>query len=255
MKSALQKLGRADFHLNTLQHTFQGFSEGKPYRFIQREVTEGNRRYCLVTIEVLTPMPDELGLIVGDICNNLRSALDHLLWYLHLVNAPNFDRRVFFPIFDSEVAFQKTGGQSVRELPISLQALFEWAQPYKRGNKLLLILQNLNNVDKHRLIPILAATASFQSIRFPAEVFQRTDEPAKIIVPENQRIEDRAELIRIPLPESMPEENVNVDVQLRFDMVFGDIPTIAKGLNVGETLTKIRDEVNSILSHFIASQK
>lgn len=253
MHSAFQKLRRADDHLTALKVAFQRFNDTKPHHLVQGEVTECDRRYGVINVGYARPIPTDFGLIIGDVCNNLRSALDHLLWYFHVVRNAAFDRNVYFPIFESEAAFKKTAGsKNIGGLSAELKALFEWAQPYKRGNNLLPILRKLNDTDKHRLIRVLAATADFEGIQISAEVFIKKpgEKPAALMVPTRQRIEQGTELIRFPLPEPKPERGVNVNVGLRYEVVFGDTPEIANGLPVGETLTAIRTEVNAIFDHF-----
>lgn len=114
--------------------------------------------------------PTEWGAIVGEIAHDLRSALDGLVWQLIILNGidPETLRspKPSFPIF-----FQATGGnESFSGRGRSLihdrirpehEARIEALQPYNcptdPSDSTLWVLHELNNADKHRLIPLVGA--------------------------------------------------------------------------------------------------
>ena len=79
------------------------FAAHDPYRIGFRVIREDDKRYATAFVDVWNPLPASIPLIAGDICNNLRLALDHLLRQCWLdagpgFAGPGFDKRVSFPI-------------------------------------------------------------------------------------------------------------------------------------------------------------
>ena len=98
LDGAFLKLNRANHHLHTLQQAIEDWRNQPPYEVVGRIVSEGDLRKYLVTVQELLPIRPEFSLMVGDVCNNARSVLDHVLWQLCLLIDPAFDKRVQFPI-------------------------------------------------------------------------------------------------------------------------------------------------------------
>ncbi len=122
----------------------------------------------LVRVVRAEPAPLELSLVVGDIAHNIRSALDHLVWGLvHRPGAPALtaeqERRVGFPFRTEPAAFAKlsSGDQTtLPHVPAAVVAEFEALQPYNRKTRpevdLLWFVHELNRLDKHRLLLVVA---------------------------------------------------------------------------------------------------
>jgi hypothetical protein len=99
------------------------------------------------------PPPDRLGLIVGDLAHNLRSALDVAAWELAVDHDEQaaLDRfwRVQFPLASDQALFRKH-----KALPFfseRARSALEAHQPFKAGNVALGWLQSLSNADKHQV--------------------------------------------------------------------------------------------------------
>jgi hypothetical protein len=99
------------------------------------------------------PPPDRLGLVVGDLAHNLRSALDVAAWELAVDHdePAALDRfwRVQFPLSSDRAEFRKH-----KALPFfseRVHSALEAHQPYKAGNVALGWLQSLSNADKHQV--------------------------------------------------------------------------------------------------------
>jgi hypothetical protein len=127
----------------------------------------------------VSQMPDlglflrRVGLCLGDIVHNFRSALDHLTYQLARWNTGgqvSRPKRVQFPILDDPGHFQSARGDALRELHPDHQAIVERFQPYNRiaeGRAIgpdfhsLAVLRDLDNADKVRLLdPVLIPPAS-----------------------------------------------------------------------------------------------
>src|SRR5665213_1563927 len=110
--------------------------------------------------EPLNPM---LPLAIGDYIHNLRSALDHMVFQLALLNGSGEDsaRKTAFPIYLTPQTFGNFADRRVAPF-ISSSALaeIEKLQPYATGNAgegdVLWILSQLDIIDKHRVLVVLA---------------------------------------------------------------------------------------------------
>ena len=163
--SARLKTDRADEHLKCLEEKIRLFMETEPYP-ISVEFN-ANRTECRFYISVTKPLPEsEWGLLVGDCIHNARSALDHLTWEIaETFSSPDLlDRNTQFPVFptrDDWTEFVRRGQPAIKRLPVYAQGLIEQAQPYHADcpvNHPLWQCNHFDVVDKHKLIPVVAAT-------------------------------------------------------------------------------------------------
>jgi hypothetical protein len=105
-----------------------------------------------------------LGIVVGDIAHNARSALDHLFWQLALVHCGGVmpwsegdQRRIQFPIDDTAADFAKNKRRKF--VAPEHWTIIEGHQPHSRGlDKAhaflhpVVRLREFSNTDKHRVI-------------------------------------------------------------------------------------------------------
>jgi len=172
LESVDLKLGRAKDHFYSVTeeiHKFQ--TDPESYRLtLERQPNRGG--VCKVT-DVQMP-PIKLGLLIGECVHQYRSALDHLLFQLVLANcrgrpSARAERRAEFPIFDSGPKFRGkrkrkgvpstgSGRAKIQDIAPSAQAVIERLQPYHRRKNpralSLRQLQELSNIDKHRLLHV-----------------------------------------------------------------------------------------------------
>ena len=124
----------------------------------------------VVTGEVVRPMTDELmwAVLLGDAIHNLRSALDHLIWQLVLLDTgKEGSNENQFPIVstgDRYWSTTKNGGPSTRDTRLrgvseEHRAIIDACQPYRilrpKEVEALAALRDLSNHDKHRLLHVL----------------------------------------------------------------------------------------------------
>lgn len=204
LHSALAKINRADQHLKMLKHEISEFIrhdfhrvEVKTYRTepkwtkcsagvvkqiglesiikvrqIDNDTFEVplTRQYMSITVTRLKDIPVlDWGTIVGDIVNNLRGALDNLVWALTDAESgpapypippkPHKDRRwrdVCFPVVLNDRDWNRATAKSLWGIRPSLQTCIKRLQPiYRRKfplNHWLYQLHEVWNTDKHRLV-------------------------------------------------------------------------------------------------------
>jgi uncharacterized protein YbcI len=93
----------------------------------------------------------------GDVVVNLRGALDHLAYQLTKVHRPRItlkqERDISFPICKDQTAYEKTRKAVEKLLGPEAIKLIDALKPYKGGNEALFRLNELNNINKHKLLP------------------------------------------------------------------------------------------------------
>ena len=218
------------------------------YQLRKSTVTEDGKKYGIIYVDSCQPIPDDIPLLVEDVCNSLRSALDNILRRVCLKEDPDFHNPICFPICDTVSWFETDAPNHIGGLPRDQQAMFERVQPYNRGNSYLSILRELNNADKQRLNPVVSTTSIIDQLKLrgmisPAGKFKIITDPSK--PPE---LQVGAELMRVSLEEFVGE--IDVDRKFKYWQVFGSTPKIAEGLPVVSTLTAINDEVKCVLDQF-----
>lgn len=164
------KIGRAREHHGALLKETKGYLATPPYRIVER--VDGGRR--TVRASAVVPPPIQLALILGDLVQNLRSALDHLAWAFALTQSKSPSCLTQFPIFERRPD-EFDGEPQVRHIPESVRRIMEGMQPYSSGDPIggliggqLATLRILSNRDKHRVL-LLA-----ESVVLPKLVFTNT---------------------------------------------------------------------------------
>jgi hypothetical protein len=96
-----------------------------------------------------SPIPEDFPLIIGDVLQNLRTALDHLVWQLILSNGGTRIVASAFPI-SKNIGQHKADspGKTKGMAPEAIQ-MIDALKPYGGGNEDLFGLHLLNNADKH----------------------------------------------------------------------------------------------------------
>jgi hypothetical protein len=168
------KLDRAEDHLDALNESIQRFT--KKGFCTARQEFDRDRRLTLRVNQVFEPPPG-WGVLIGEIVYNLRSALDHMVYELAVVNhgtrAPPRDiaESSAFPIFANGLKFRwgnakkasksgklsrDSGRHKIRAVSRPPRAAIDRLQPYHRrknpASRALLQLEELSNMDKHRTL-------------------------------------------------------------------------------------------------------
>ena len=165
-KGALQKVARAQKHIEEFEKEVVAFLATHPARFEMKVDSQMKLYQDKFTIEVeaaynFAAIPDSLGPIVGDAIHNLRSALDMMACELARLNHRS-DKRVHFPFCDKaeeltkvikDKNFHRCGQEAVD--------LLKELRPHKGGNIALRALHDLDVQDKHHtLIPAFLSAST-----------------------------------------------------------------------------------------------
>jgi hypothetical protein len=156
------KLNRAEEHLHAIKELVDAFAESDFYD----SVTEPHREQGVLNVRArnVRQPPPEISLLVGECAFNFRSALDQIAFAMasgHTKPLPEkFAKSSAFPIFNNGPQYRGRGGppasRKIRGMSRKGQAIIERLQPY-HGRKTprlraLWRLEELSNIDKHRLI-------------------------------------------------------------------------------------------------------
>jgi len=183
------------------------------------------------------PLKDtfRMGLMVGDVVHNARSALDQAAWLLACRSnpveklwEPDTARKISFPVTRDPGRFKTHRVLSF--LHEDAIAVLERLQPYQGGNipDCLGHLDLLWNIDKHRVIHSLNINLDISGVRFrPGAVNAKRDlienPPVTTLSEVGPGVEDGAEVARVRFHEGLgpPLTVVKVEGQPAFEIAFG----------------------------------
>lgn len=155
------KLERAKKHIAEANGLLK---KRRPFRYtVETDYQAGKRSIGAKRNEAVI---GELALIIGDAIHNLRSALDHRVWELvspHVLG--DGDRKgIQFPIAKSgspEDIKSAFNNRKIDRAPEDVRLALEKLHPYPGGNDHLVLVHDLDVIDKHKL---LVPTADYTRI-------------------------------------------------------------------------------------------
>jgi hypothetical protein len=220
------KLGRARYHLVSLQEAVQRFIEGKPYgigRYLEADGAEHVYR-----VDSLKQPTDDLALILGDLLHNARGTLDYFVYAEAVWGAAQQgitlsdkeEDRLQFPICLTRNDFNSAVGRGwLLHVRPDTQKLIERLQPYLRekdfrGPFFLAFLGQFSNTDKHRKFNGLLPVAYVRSYHAP-----QGRDPRQIDTPRSwgEGLKMGDEVVRFVFAEPEPE----VDLEVQFECTVG----------------------------------
>jgi hypothetical protein len=227
LNGAIERVRRAGKHLNDLRSYLAPLSGESNRVVVEQQIAGMNEIKTDMLLEVGISMM--VPILVGEICYNLRSALDYLIYELITLDAGVPKHKTQFPIEDREKHFlgRKKGwlyGLDERHI-----ACIEWLQPYN-GCDWTKSLREVSNPDKHRgLTPAAGEISYIMFIRGEHASFDDLPLPIQ----------------RAPHPVTGIE--VEVKVHVTGSILFSDgtpvMETLEKLiLNVGETIEAFKPE-------------
>jgi hypothetical protein len=161
LTSVKAKLARAREHAEAVANEVTTWMDSAPYEGIP-QVNADYTRYSIIHNVITPPALERWGLMIGDCFHNLRSALDHLVYavavHVTAQNPPPREKRLAFPIARDSAGFTEKRQRIDKPnlLGDKVWAVIESVQPYHRPHKelppLLLLLEEFDNADKHRLL-------------------------------------------------------------------------------------------------------
>ena len=150
------KLTRAHHHFWDMDKEAWHYLRRNPIEWITAPAPDLGVNWFRITAHMSQESTEQISLLLGDMFNNLRAALDHTIGVVD----PRAGRRASFPICTSQSNFQEwatkwrdAGGVEALIAPL------EERQPYQAESEgrdpeheLLRIIARNNNTDKHRIL-------------------------------------------------------------------------------------------------------
>jgi hypothetical protein len=245
------KLSRAQAHLTDVNARINSLLG--PDGYSQEVVDTGfENRELVIRAKAPKTTDSTLSLVIGDCVHNVRSALDHLVLQLAVLNnrRKEAERKTAFPIALDREAFD--GATRGRVAPfVAKEALdaIEELQPYRTLNPedslplgrraVLWVLSELDNIDKHRII--LVAQPQIR-----VEGFDAVGGAPKVKAHEKwSPLVDGQEVARF-------EGFLPTKLRLEFATIihFQDTGLCCDGMGVQSTLENIVDLVSHIINEF-----
>jgi hypothetical protein len=200
------KIDRANHNIRELSRLCTAFLSPDSYKFVT-DIEDGGKEHVYRVIGPPDP-PLEFAVRTGEILNHLRSALDHLIWALVLRRHKTADFRVQYPICLVPADYKSAVNNGIiKGVSKSAQTIIERTQPYHASvpkRDPLAILHDLNNIDKHKLLLVVASYTYVPhsiSLDFTTTNHPRYDEIEYIPVDWPDRmvrsVEGGAELLRM----------------------------------------------------------
>jgi hypothetical protein len=245
------KLLRAYGGLQELNNGLASFRDSGSYEFVR--YADANTGDNILQLRIFREPPPILGIIIGEIVHNLRSALDQLACLVPLVPGAKRPQRASFPIFDRAdpdpakpklSAFRRDYKGRIGNIVPEAYGIIESVQPYHSTGEApwhpLALLEDLWNWDKHNAISVVAANFGVGNV--PPKF------PGGVLAPVGP-VYDCEVLARWPKggvtfasdnPEPYPDIHVTVEP------AFGDSGP-ARGLSLTATLPRIHNYVSQVV--------
>jgi hypothetical protein len=181
---------------------------------------------------------------MGDVVHNLRSALDHLFYQLAVLGSGP-GTYTGFPLYDSRAKYRKNTRDLLAPLLPKHRTQIERVQPYQKSETgiMLRLLRDLNNLDKHVVVPAVVGQAQWQPPSFSPGVLY-----AQVHYREWVRMDDGAELFWIEgatFRSTTP--NVQVNTNTVYTLVFGSLDPVGGS---AADLQIVADEITRIVESF-----
>lgn len=246
------KVQRARFHVAELRQAILKDIESAPYRVVGHS-NEATSEVIIVAEAnpTFTGIPIHVPLIAGEAAHQLRSALDHLVWQLVAVNTglPPSGNKSGFPIFRAEAGYVKRAAAMIAGVSDEAAHRIRSAQPFLAGANadrvLTWVLQELNNADKHRLIPVTIDHTSVVHVHLR----KRDGTVIEVLAVQEELREPLShgvEIVRLPV--AAIEDGDSLDVPFAFDVAFERIGGVER-----HPATQLLDEIVNYVERLIES--
>jgi hypothetical protein len=170
------KLERAEEDIQQLNAEIAVFLKYRPGLGLSHDRNETVHKF--IDFYKRGEVPPRFAVVAGEVAHNLRSALDYIAWALSSETyRAAHESSIAFPVLGEKPATAKELRAFERKIEgvesSEARELIERCQPYNARNPVndpLLIVHDLNRIDKHRVLTIVN-TAWEGSARFPLSLF------------------------------------------------------------------------------------
>ena len=239
-KPVFLKLNRSQFHINDVSSILKNSWDENKIKF-NTKIAEDKLGYEIYTNDFSNDnFLEELGIRIGEIAHNLRSALDNLIFSTarSVCDPPLKPNKLYFPIFENEKEFHDKTKDIFNQIPEQVREFIISVQPFTKKKNienfksefyLLSILHWLNNTDKHRTPKVLLAI--LDEIEFKGS-FEFDNEDFSNVINEKEGffnffpIIPNSKIFEFRTTEKI--ENMNMDFGLKIEVALEIFETKAK---------------------------
>lgn len=253
LTSCRLKIERADENIRNLRSEVAAFLESKQNDVVSE--IDPKTGHGLVKFAGDLSAVRRFAVLSGEIVYHLRSSLDHLVW--RLITDPAL-RSIHsgFPIYSSDPrqatvpAPMRRYSRRIKGVSSTAAVIIERIQPYNGttpANDPLVILNTLNNSDKHHELVLTFARAGVERLIFldPDGVTRTLNVNEGMAMRWLGELKHGAELIRtIPVIGKM-----DMHPEIAFDIAFARVG-LQKDQPVIPTLTRLRDAIVNVIELF-----
>lgn len=201
------------------------------------------------------PVDPSLSLAVGDCIHNARSALDHLVFQLAILNSAPVESatKTSFPVCLTPHEFKNATRRKLAPFVGALAlAEIEKLQPYSTGDKeqdILWVLSQLDIIDKHRLLIVTKSKVRPTGFTITTPNGQQA---SAYLPPHEWKPSDAGtELIRFDLTgSSLPPGKLNVQIITAMTIQIEKTGLICDGMIIQATLTDCIQHTVNIIDSF-----
>ncbi len=222
------KIARADEHFDLLEREIRAFTDRDPQPIgLSIPKFDAESGWFIAYAMEAEPPPPRLGVILGDLVHDTRSALDHLVWQLVILNGATPKRSNTFPLTLTEASWENAiRNGCLQGVSKKHQAIIKRVQPNQGPNgpedTYTGVLGHLSNIDKHQIVHVTAFI-----MRDPTQsiLIRVTRGPGEVVQWQfhgHANIEHGAELLRVRVEPMTPETEVEVDGGFPLNVAFGD---------------------------------
>ncbi len=245
------KITRANEHLAALTRAVEDFLARDPYDLIQRDDPRTGEHVICVRVRE-NPPSATLAALVGDLAQNLRSALDYLSQRLVRANGQASSHATEFPIFLDASRYPSDAPRKTRGMSTAAMAVLERLQPFNGATPdrhPLWLLHELNNADKHRQLSVVGSALHSQALTVTGnlQVAVRPAVPVALGTPMPiLPLRDGMELMRLAIVDRAAHGAVEAEGSFTFGISF-EAPPIVRGLSVVPVMRSLTDCVSWIV--------
>lgn len=234
------KIERSKEHIHNLDWCIRTLRNLDPHSvLVEIDPQTGEKRHKFFAL----PIPHRIPIMIGEALYQLRSALDHLACRLVVANHGADIEKTAFPIYNCPAKYKSESPRQVKGIHPDAERALESVQPYQTGYSRLGLIQDLNNIDKHRLV--------FQCAHVPDRIeITGFENPARLTVPEEivaklrepTWFEDGAIILRLA-----SEDEYYLDFTTAITLAY---PAILQGEPILEFLAQSADFVENLIERF-----
>jgi len=260
------KLDRGKEHLKALNVELETiFPRDGPAIALTSAFDADHQAWVVRTEDIQRVESNTLGTLIGDVVQNLRAALDYLVWDLSILDSGSWpvDRkgrelRTQFPVCVKKTGPNGFDSPTVQTVLLdsispSHKAEIERFQPYVTGDNTLVLLVKISNEDKHRIIQAVLETDLASSPLIMGKIdCDVVGSEGVLTVPYHRlpmiqgALKPNTEILRLPLANVGPHPHVDVIFEAAVFVAFKD------GNTLGNFFAKAPQVVEEVLTAFEA---